>query len=75
VGAPADGPGLGAAGVVDSDPLGAGEIVDVGEWVGVRDGLGDSVGLGTYRVGLDVGADVPPGWVAPAGTGTGRTRI
>jgi hypothetical protein len=80
VGVPADGAVPVAGGVVDSEPPGVGEIVDVGElvgvgaWLGVRDGLGDGVGREKDGVGLGVAAGLTAGWVAPAGTGTGRTR-
>ena len=79
---PADGDGLSAGGAVVGDPTGVGEpLVGVGEGLGVCDGLGDRVGAGEVRGGLDVGA---PGeeepvafWFALAGTGTGtgRTRM
>jgi hypothetical protein len=80
VGAPADGTVLGAGGVVEGAPPGAGEIVGVGElagvgeWLGVRDGLGDSVGLEKDRAGPGVAEWLTSGWVAPAGACTGRTR-
>jgi hypothetical protein len=79
---PADGDGLSEGGAVVGDPTGVGEpLVGVGEGLGVCDGLGDRVGAGEVRGGLDVGA---PGeeepvafWFALAGTGTGtgRTRM
>jgi hypothetical protein len=80
VGDPVDGDGLAAGGAVVGDPTGAGELlVGVGEGLGVCDGLGDRVGAGEVRAGLDAGADgegLPTDWLEPAGAaaGTGRTR-
>ncbi len=83
MGDPADGTGFAAGGVVDSDPLGVGELlgegelVGLGERLGVRDGLGDQVGLGKDRGGLEVAEGLTAGWVDPAGAcaRTGRTRM
>ena len=81
MGDPADGDGLTADGAMVGEPTGVGELlVGVGAALGVCDGLGDRVGLGDARVGLDVDADgagLPTDWLEPAGTavGTGRTSM
>ncbi len=81
VGDPAAGTVPGADGVADSEPpgvgepVGVGELVGVGEWLGVRDALGDRVRLEKDRVGLGFAGGLTAGWVAPAGAGTGRTRM
>ena len=64
VGDPVVGTMLGADGVAvgeppsAGEPVGVGELVDVGElvgeWLGVRDGRSDTVGLEKDRVGLEV---------------------
>jgi hypothetical protein len=81
VGDPADGDGLTADGAAVGEPADVGELlVGVGAGLGVCDGLGDRVGLGEARVGLDVDADgtgLPTDWLEPAGAavGTGRTSM
>ena len=74
------------AGVANDDPLGAGEGEPDGvtDGLGVRDGLGDGedgdgdggreTGDGELGAGLEV-PGFPPGWDAPAGADTGRTRM
>jgi hypothetical protein len=79
VGDPVDGDGPRAGGAVVGDPAGAGELlVDVGEGLGVCDGLGERVGWGEVEVGVDawvVGEVLPTDWLDPELAGvTGRTR-
>ena len=65
-------------GAVVADPTGVGELLPgVADGLALCDGLGDRVGEGEVRVGVDaVGDEVPAGWVVAAGadTGPGRTR-
>jgi hypothetical protein len=75
---PAGGDGLGDTdGVPDGDGLSVGEPVGVGDWIGRggREELGDSVGLEAGPVGLGVEEGLVADCTAPAGAGTGRTRM